>query len=349
MRVLLTGPCGSVGIQTLSELVKKKEKLEIVIFEKQSELSEQTLEPFIDLVELHFGDLRDVNSLDQATKNIDFVIHTAAIIPPLADHNTELAYDVNVCGTKNLLSKIKEYSPKAFFLYTSSVSVYGDRLLHDGIKIGDELNPSVGDYYAHTKIEAEQLVINSGLDYSIFRLTGVMGPRPGDDPKRIEPLMFHMPLDTKLELVTTRDCGYALVEAIKHQNILNKNIYNLAGGKKCQVIYRDFIKHSFSISGINLDKFPKNTFAEQNFHCAYYEDSYILNDILHFQRDTLESYYDWIYKKPNPLQKAIVKLFQKAVIKSIAKSSDVLNAVKNNDKELIKRFLKMKFKKEVII
>jgi nucleoside-diphosphate-sugar epimerase len=340
MKILLTGPCGSVGIQALQELVKSENKYEIVVFERQTPLAIKELELFKDSITIHYGDLRDAQTLDEVVKDIDFVIHTAAIIPPLADHDTKLAYEVNVTGTRNLIEKLLIHSPNAFFLFTSSVSVYGDRLLSDGIKVGDPLTPSVGDYYAVTKIECEEMVVNSGLDYTIFRLSGVMGPRPGEDRNKIEPIMFHMPLETKYELVTTRDCAFALVQAIEKKELLSKKIYNLSGGKECRVIYRDFLKHSFGIAGIDIDKFPKYSFAEQNFHCAFYEDSDVLNDILHFQRDTLQSYYDWVDPKPKPLQRFLVKLFQKKAIDSIASKSDVLQAVNNKDEELIKRFFR---------
>lgn len=339
MRILLTGPCGSVGIQALQSLLKFYPEHEIVLFEKESELNKKTLEPFKNRVTIYYGDLRDLSSLEEATRAIDVVIHLAAIIPPLADHETQLAQEVNVGGTKNLLDQLKKNSPNSFFIYTSSVSVYGDRLLNDGIKIGDELKPSVGDYYAETKIEAERLVKESVLDYSIFRLTGVMGPRPGDEAGKIEPLMFHMPLDTKYEFVTTRDCGVAFAKAIHHREALNNNTYNLSGGDACRVVFRDFLKHSFEISGLDLDRFPKYSFAEKNFHCAYYEDANVLNDILDFQRDTLETYYKWVDPKPKPWQRLIVKLFQKQVIKKIVAKSDVLRAVKENNEELIDRFL----------
>lgn len=340
MRILLTGPSGSIGIQTLRSLLDIYKEHEIILLDTKSELTTKTLEPFKESATLYYGDLRDPSTLEEPTKNIDFAIHLAAIIPPLADQNTQLAHEVNVNGTKNLLDQLKKNSSSVFFMYASSVSVYGDRLLSDGIKIGDELKPSVGDYYAVTKIEAESLVINSGLDYTIFRLSGVMGPRPGEDPSKIEPLMFHMPLDTKYEFVTTRDCGLAFAKAINHQKSLSKKIYNLSGGEACRVIFRDFLKHNFEISGIDLDKFPKYSFAEKNFHCAYYEDAHLLNDILDFQRDSLESYYKWVDPKSKPLQKLIVKLFQKQTIKKIAAESDVLRAVKENNEELIDRFLR---------
>lgn len=339
MRILLTGPGGSIGIQALQSLLDLYENAEIILFETESELNIKTLESYNKRTTLYYGDLRDPSTLAEATQNIDVAIHLAAIIPPLADHDTQLAHKVNVDGTRHLLNQLKKHSPNVFFIYASSVSVYGDRLLSDGIKVGDELKPSVGDYYAVTKIAAEELVKNSGLDYTIFRLSGVMGPRPGEDPDRIEPLMFHMPLDTKYEFVTTRDCGFAFAKAVMHQDALSKNIYNLSGGNACRVIYRDFLKHNFDISGIDIDKFPKNSFAEKNFHCAYYEDAHVLNNILDFQRDTLESYYAWVDPKPKPIQRLFVKIFQKQVIKKISAESDVLKAVKENNKELIDRFL----------
>lgn len=339
-KILLTGASGSVGIRALRELYERQNLYEIIVFEKKTDVSEKTLEPYKKNIKIIYGDIRDISTLVEAVKDVDFVIHLAAVIPPLADKNKRLAYEVNVNGTKNLVLALKEHAPNAFLLYSSSVSVYGDRLEGEDIHINDPLIPSVGDYYAETKIIAEKIISESGLRYSIFRLSAVMGPRPGEDSSKIDPLFFHMPLKTKIELVTTRDTGYGVVKAIEKEKELNGNIYNFAGGKKCQIIYYDFMKKVFDRVGININHFPKHSFAEQNFHCGYYKDSHVLNDILHFQRDNIDSYFKWIKWKVNPFKKFIYKLFSPAITKRMSRESDVLNAIKLNDKNMIQRFFK---------
>ena len=77
-------------------------------------------------------------------------------------------------GEGSLVESLEKNSPNSFFVYSSSISVYGDRLQNPNIKVTDSLLPSQGDEYAVTKIEAERLIQNSALDWSIFRLAAVL-------------------------------------------------------------------------------------------------------------------------------------------------------------------------------
>ena len=88
----------------------------------------------------------------------DGVIHLAAVIPPLADEQPSLAKAVNTNGTINLINQLETVSPNAFFMYSSSISVYGDRIASPNIKVSDPLQVSLGDEYAVTKIDAEKVM-----------------------------------------------------------------------------------------------------------------------------------------------------------------------------------------------
>ena len=122
-RILLTGAAGAVGIETLTALVKNTAKYEIAVFELLNKHSKKKLQPFAKDVHLVYGDISRLKDIEKVSKNQDFVIHLAAVIPPLADEKPELAEAVNVNGTKNLLTVLKKDSPNAFFLYTSSISI----------------------------------------------------------------------------------------------------------------------------------------------------------------------------------------------------------------------------------
>ena len=333
-RILLTGASGAVGIETLTELVKNTDRYELTVFDIASKLSKKKLQPFAKDVRLVYGDISRLKDIEKVSKNQDFVIHLAAIIPPLADEKPELAEAVNVSGTKKLLAALKKDSPHAFFLYTSSISIYGDRVKNPLIKVGDPLKPSIGDEYAHTKIAAEKAVRNSGLGWSIFRLTGIMRPLPGI----IDPLMFHMPLESSFEIATTRDTGYALAQAIAHETELEGRIFNLSGGAQCRIIYRDFLSRSFEISGLGKKPFADEAFATANFHCGFYADNAALEKILHFQRDSIEEYFSLFKKNTKPATKFIARLFRPLIIKKLLKLSDPLNAKRTNNTALIARF-----------
>lgn len=333
--ILLTGAAGSIGQETLRELVRRQEQYTIRALEIRNKRTEKTLRPFSNEVGIQWGDLTDRASLDACVEGVDAVIHLGAIIPPLADRQPALAERVNVQGTQNLIETVQQRAPHAFFLYSSSISVYGDRVANPLIHVTDPLCPSEGDYYAVTKIKAEQLLKASGLTWSIFRLTGVFNAQQNFDP-----LFFHMPLETRLEIATTRDTGYALVQALEHVPELQGRTFNLGGGPQCRVIYRDLVNESFARSGLGALDFPAEAFADQNFHCGYYADSDELESILHFQRDSLEDYWKWYDQNVSPARRRLALWLRRPIKQQLLRQSEPYRALQQRDEGLIQRFFR---------
>ena len=330
-RILLTGASGTIGYEVLKQLVEKNQ-YEITAFAPKTKKSIKKFSPFLDDIIIVYGDINSETDLKKICSNKDVVIHLAAIIPPLADEKPELSFKVNTQGTKMLIQKLEVLSPNVFFLYSSSIAVYGDRINNPLIKVTDEFNPSEGDDYSITKIEAEKIIRNSNLDWSIFRLGAIMGGH------KMSKLMFHQPLNTSFEIATPEDTARAFVNAIEKQTELSKRIFNLGGGEKCRTTYKDFLKESFQIFGLGKFDFPQNAFAEKNFHCGYYVDGDDLNKLLDFQKDTLDSYYNKERKKVSPLIKSITSLLNRQIKKYMLKQSEPLIAIKNKDAKMINRF-----------
>ena len=286
-RILLTGASGTVGREVLRQLCESDARNEITVFDIKTRSSVRVFRKHRDRINVVFGDISVKNDIYKACSNKDIVIHLAAIIPPLADKDPSLAEAVNIDGTRNLIESLTELSPDTFFIYSSSISVYGDRCRDPWIRVTDPLLPSDRDEYARTKIEAEKLIRNSGLNWSIFRLTAIMGI----ENHKASALMFHMPLDSRMEIATPGDTGRAFINAISRTDVINKNTYNLSGGEKCRISYRDFLSRSFEIFGLGKLDFRENSFAGRNFHCGYYADGDILNNILDFRRETIDDYF----------------------------------------------------------
>ena len=333
-RILLTGASGTVGREVLKQLCEIPDQVEITVFDKRSKESRSFYRKQSEMFNLVYGDISDKNDVSKVCRDIDVVIHLAAIIPPLADKNPELAKAVNTTGTKNLIECIEEQSPEAFLLYSSSISVYGDRNSNPWIKTTDPLNPSDRDEYAKTKIEAEKSVINSRLNWSILRLTAIMG---SDNHKPSE-IMFHMPLDSCLEIATPGDTGRAFINAIDHLEELNKKIFNLSGGEKCRISYGDFLSRSFEIFGLGKLDFKANSFAEKNFHCGYYEDGNVLNEILDFRLETIEDHFNNLKESISPIRKIATTIFRKIIIRNLQKQSEPLAAIISNNETDIQHY-----------
>lgn len=239
-----------------------------------------------------WGDLRDYTRVKKALKDVDYILHLAALVSPKADHHPKEAWDINVGSVENILRAIDELALRDVKLvYIGSVAQTGSRLppIHWG-RVGDPMNPSKFDNYAQTKIAGERMIVESGLKYWVsLRQTGILYPGIIDIR---EGIIFHQPLNNVLEWITEKDSA-RLIENICIQDLPQdfwKNIYNIGGGESTRINNYDFMSSIFKIMGIeDIRKiYQANWFASKNFHGHYYLDSHILNDYLDFSIWTLE-------------------------------------------------------------
>jgi nucleoside-diphosphate-sugar epimerase len=332
-RVVVTGGAGAIGREVLKELHQHKNWYEVTVVDRNTPEVLRRLKPFRKDFRFVLGNVYDPALIEKAVTGADVVIHLAAVIPPLADHRPELAEKVNTGGTRILVKTLEEKAPGAFLLYTSSVSVYGDRVYNPWITVDDPLLPSEGDFYAETKIRAEKIVRTSRLKWSIFRLSAIMDP-----VSKLDPLFFHMPLNTSLEIATTRDAGFALVEAMYHIDKIKGKTFNLSGGSECRTTYRNFLDSAFKAKGLKHLDLPEEAFAQKNFHCGYFMDSDQLDEILHFQRDTLDTYFEMMQKQENWWNRRVFKIFHKQIKGLLVKRSEPLKALKSGKRSKIHHF-----------
>ncbi len=331
-KIVLTGASGTVGFEVLKQLYELRKKYEITVFDVQSSKTIKKFKPFENEITIVYGNINTESDLIKVSYNQDVVIHLAAIIPPLADDNPTLSHNVNVLGTQSLIKLLEVNSPSVFFVYSSSISVYGDRLHTPMINVNDPLIPSEGDEYAKTKLLAEDSIQNSSLDWTIFRLAAIMGGH------KVSKLMFHQPLKTSLEIASPKDTARAFVNAIEKQAELSKRIFNLGGGANCRIVYEGFLAKSFEIFGLGKLDFAPKTFAEKNFHCGYYEDGDVLNTILHFRKDDLNSYFEQEKKKVSPLKKFFISIFKKPIKRYLQNQSEPLAAYINKDAKIMEHY-----------
>ncbi|MEY4727626.1 MAG: hypothetical protein RLZZ390_150 [Bacteroidota bacterium] len=330
--ILITGASGAVGSEILNQISLLTDLYNITVFDIKTKESISCFRKYKQTIEIVYGDIAEMDKVEKVCHDKDVVIHLAAIIPPRADKFPELAERVNIIGTKNLVHNLELFSPHAFFIYASSISVYGDRLNEPWIKVTDPLVPSIGDEYAKTKIEAEKVIRSSRLDWSIFRLTAVMGKH------KLSELLFHMPLSTPLEIATPHDTAKAFINAIEKRSSLSRKIFNLGGGDAYRIIYKDFLALSFKAIGLGGLNFPDNSFAEKNFHCGYYHDSNDLQDILAFQNGTLDDYFQSLHKSTNTFKWLSTRLFSRVIKRVLLVKSEPLKALQTDDKLMRERF-----------
>lgn len=108
-RILITGGTGSWGHELVSQLLEKN-PLQIVIYSR-SELNQVNMQRRFNNPKLRFviGDIRDYDALKEATRNIDFVFHLAALKHvPICEEQPYEAIKTNIIGVENLINAALE-------------------------------------------------------------------------------------------------------------------------------------------------------------------------------------------------------------------------------------------------
>jgi nucleoside-diphosphate-sugar epimerase len=218
MRILITGASGAIGKKILGELIKQDQHDVLVLSRKKNE------SPIGSRAKELAGDLLDRESLDEACRNIDIVIHLAGLTH---SRDAKQYFKVNLKGTENLLFASEKNNVKKFiFISSRSAS-------------------EKGGAYAQSKLSAEKAVADSGLSHVILSLSEVYGS--GKDAieglinsvKRSSFVLIPGKGEFELCPVHIDDAVRAIVEAaLTDKAFLSKYII---AGPEC-FSYLDFIK-----------------------------------------------------------------------------------------------------------
>ncbi len=288
-KVLVTGAGGTVGLQVIRFLLSEG-KYEITALELKNRHVYKRLKPFRKRINIVFGDVNDDTIVDALVKDHDIVIHLAGVLPSLANVREDLCREVDFKGTKTIVDSIKDYNPDCFLLYASSTSVYGFQDDSENITTKSKNNIDNYDFYSKYKLESENYIKDNLKHYSIFRLAYILG-----DPGR-ESLIYNVPLNNKLELLSSEDAGYAFVCAIDFLKNINKKTYNVSGGEKFRSTYRDYLITIFKNYGLSIRYLSTWLLAEKNYRGGFYTDGDKLDDLLHFRSKNLDVYYNSLAK-----------------------------------------------------
>ena len=124
--ILVTGGGGFIGSNLCEALLEKGNK--VICLDNFATGKRENLENFIEdanftLIE---GDIRKLDDCLKATKNVDYVLHQAALgSVPRSIKDPISSNDVNVSGFLNMLVASRNNGVKRF-VYAASSSTYGD-------------------------------------------------------------------------------------------------------------------------------------------------------------------------------------------------------------------------------
>jgi nucleoside-diphosphate-sugar epimerase len=231
-----------------------------------------------------WGDVTQPVSVRRALEGIDAVVHMAGILPPVAYEKPALAAKVNVGGTKLIVDLIKERGGNIPLLFTSSVAAFGPTPDASQPLCPDKTKCNPSGAYGETKLQAENLIKESGIDYVILRLTATMYLSFSvSDIKR----MFTVPLNNRVEYCHPNDTASAILNAIKNFDSVKGNILVISGGPEQRMLYKDMIRAMMGIMGLPLP--PAKKFTTEPYYLDWY-DTTKAQELLKFQRHTFADY-----------------------------------------------------------
>jgi nucleoside-diphosphate-sugar epimerase len=284
MKVLLTGAFGNVGTSTLQELVKQG--YSVRCFDLKTKANEQVARRFKGQIEVMWGDLRRPDDVAAAVRDQEAIIHLAFIIPKLSvtgvesEARPDWAREINVSGTQNLINAMKALPAPPRLIFSSSLHVYGrTQHLTPPRTISDPVVPI--EHYAHHKIKCEQMVKDSGLKWAILRFGAVLPLA-----MKLDPGMFDVPLNNRMEYVHTRDVGLALANAVSSDQVWGKTLL-IGGGPSCQLYYHEIVEKILGAMG--LGALPEEAFGTMPF-CTDWLDTTESQSLLNYQRRCLDDY-----------------------------------------------------------
>ena len=259
---LVTGGAGFIGSNIAERLVKDGHKVRVI--DNLSTGKVENMDSFIDKAEFVHGDIRYLNTVNEAMKGVDFVIHQAALpsVPRSVETPIE-SNDNNTNGTLNILYAAKENGVKRV-VYAASSSAYGESPTLPKIETmkPDPLSPYavnklVGEYYCSVFSTVY------GLETVTLRYFNVFGPRQDPTsyysaviPKFIKAMLEGTQLTIFGDGEQSRDFTY--IDNVVNANLLAckapkaaGQMMNLACGDRMTL--NDLVKHLQDILGVNIE------------------------------------------------------------------------------------------------
>lgn len=232
-KVLVTGGAGFIGSNLCEELLELGNKvtcLDNFATGKKKNLKAILNHPDFTLIE---GDIRKLETCQNACAHQDFVLHQAALgSVPRSINDPITTNDVNVGGFLNMLVAARDQKVKRF-VYAASSSTYGDSQSLPKIedKIGKPLSPYAITKYVN-ELYADIFHKTYGLDSIGLRYFNVFGRKQDPDgayaaviPKFVMQLMQHESPIINGDGSYSRDFTYI-------DNVVQMNIRAMVTAKK---------------------------------------------------------------------------------------------------------------------
>lgn len=245
-RILVTGGAGFIGSNLCEKLLELNNS--VICLDNFSTGKLENIEYFLEnknfkLIE---GDIRSLEDCMLACKDVDYVLHQAALgSVPRSINDPLITNDVNINGFLNMLVASRDNHIKRF-VFAASSSTYGDSEALPKIedRIGKPLSPYAVTKYVN-ELYADVFSKIYGLEYIGLRYFNVFGKRqnPNGSYAAVIPLFIKYLIDHKSPIINgdgqySRDFTY--IDNVVQMNLLSlttdnpkavNTIYNTAYGE----------------------------------------------------------------------------------------------------------------------
>jgi len=169
--ILVTGGTGSFGTEFVKTLIKKYKPKKIIVYSrdemKQYQMSQDADFKKISYLRFFLGDVRDLDRMNLALRNVDYIVHAAALKQvPAAEYNPTEFIKTNIYGAENIIKaslnqKVSKVIALSTDKATNPINLYGATKL-----VSDKL------FVAANRYSGERKTI-----FSVVRYGNVAGSR----------------------------------------------------------------------------------------------------------------------------------------------------------------------------
>lgn len=267
------------------------------------------------------GNITDIDALEKAFP-ADIVIHLAA---SFGDSDPDI-YSTNVTGTRNVAELCKKYKTKQLIFMSSTAAIGETKFAEES----SERKPKTR--YERSKRDAEDVVTNSGLNYTIIRAPVILGPSSmwldvARAAKKKFPLIGRG--DNRFHLAYVEDVAELICKSAGNKKAFGQTFH---AATRDAPTYKEFYKMLCDALGTEMTKKSVPVFAVKTFSALHETSSWLKG------------------KNPKPIfsRSSINRLTRDRVV-SIKKAKKLLGFTpKHNTKKAIEATIKY-FKKANMI
>jgi nucleoside-diphosphate-sugar epimerase len=238
MKLLVTGGAGRLGQELCKGLSQDGYQVTILDLPQALERTQipKGCTPFP-------GSVTDPQALAKAIRNVEAVIHLAALLPPSSEADEGRTIEINVGGTRKVIDAVRDRDIPLIF--ASSVTVYGVTA-DETPPIGEDHPLKPHNIYSRSKIQAEEMIRDSGIPHTILRIAPISLPilteLPGTLPYQAQ---------QRVEFIHIKDAATALHHATEEEP--KNQAYNIAGGPTWQHMGEDYIQKFYDSLGVEVE------------------------------------------------------------------------------------------------